>query len=128
MQNPITPNTSDASTLEIQQRNDHTSLSNSIPEYPDRSNENEFEVEKRNEVYPDQTYNTELKEDKKKTNSKTNTDKEEDWDITKNKMNPENQEDNNEDRNEREESSSNNTNIKTTGNGDTQKSGLAETE
>ena len=94
MPNPRTPSTSDYSTLERQDRNDHTTLANTVPEQPDRSTStelpdpasgNEFEVEKRNEVYPEQPPNTEVQnDDAQKENAKN--EKGEDWDITKDKQ------------------------------------------
>lgn len=95
MPNPKTPSTSDFSTLERQERNDNITLANTVPEQPDRSTStelpdpasgNEFEVEKRNEVYPNQTPNTEVNEDDDKKESKNKLGKDdEDWDITKTK-------------------------------------------
>ena len=100
MPNPRTPSTSDFSTLGRQERNDNVTTQNTVPEYPNRSDGNEFEVEKMNEVYPNQTPNHEVKNDgsesskkdkmqsKDKTDTKNNDD--EDWDVTKqNEMNPE---------------------------------------
>lgn len=97
MPNPKTLSTADYSELERRDRNDNTSISNSYPEqpertttgteYPDRSNGNEFEVEKRNEVYPQQTPNTEVTENDDDKESTNELDKdEEDWDMTKKKQ------------------------------------------
>lgn len=96
MPNPKTPSTSDYSELERRDRNDNTSISNSYPEqpertttgveYPDRSNGNEFEVEKRNEVYPQQTPNTKVTEDDDKESTNELDKDEEDWDMTKKKQ------------------------------------------
>jgi len=88
MPNPRTPSTQDFSTLETKERNDNTTLKNTAPEIPDRSNGNEFEVERRNEVHPDQSHGTELKEDeeREKTMDKQKTSNEDDdWDVTKQK-------------------------------------------
>lgn len=95
MPNPRTPSTSDFSTLETKDRNDNTTLANTTPkpertettEYPDTSTGNEFEVEKRNEVHPDQSHNTELTEDEQQTENAKNeaASADEDWDTTKNK-------------------------------------------
>ncbi|MBS1494859.1 MAG: hypothetical protein JST55_15200 [Bacteroidetes bacterium] len=90
MPNPRTPSTSDFSTLATQERNDNTTLANTVPEVPDNTNGNEFEVEKRNEVYPDQSHNTELTEDEKEEEKKNKNDSTEsknadDWDMTKKK-------------------------------------------
>jgi hypothetical protein len=72
MPNPRTPSTSDYSDLDRKDRNDNTTLANTTEkperstsgiEYPDPASGNEFEVEKRNEVYPEQTPNTEVEND-----------------------------------------------------------------
>lgn len=132
MQNSRTPSTSDASTLGTQERNDNTTLANTVPEYPNRSNGSEFEVEKRNEVYPDQTPNTKVDEGKDSLDEKINKGKtspdEEDWDISKNKSTPENGKDTNENNNDRKQSSSLNADSNKSEDENTQKSGLAETE
>jgi hypothetical protein len=93
MPNPRTPSTSDFSNLETQERNDNTTLQNTVPEVPDNTNGNEFEVERRNEVYPDQSQNHSLTEENKQKNDASETSEEsdtknkddEDWDITKKK-------------------------------------------
>jgi len=94
MPNPKTPSTSDFSTLGRQERNDNTTLANTVPEQPDRSTStelpdpasgNEFEVEKRNEVHPQQTPNTEVTEDDEKESTNELDKNDEDWDMTKTK-------------------------------------------
>lgn len=91
MLHPKTPNTSDYSDLERRDRNDNTTTANSYPEqperttgveYPDRSQGNEFEVEKRNEVYPQQTPNTEVTEDNEKQSTNELDKNDKDWDNT----------------------------------------------
>lgn len=92
MTNPTTPDTSNFSTLETQERNDNTTLANTTPapELPDPSQGNEFEVEKRNEVHPDQS-GTELTKDDAENNSQNESSQsepsndDEDWDTTKKK-------------------------------------------
>lgn len=94
MAHPKTPSTSDYSDLERRDRNDNTSTANSYPEQPDCTTStelpdpasgNEFEVEKRNEVYPQQTPNTEVTEDDEKESTNELDKNDEDWDMTKTK-------------------------------------------